>query len=281
LKEEYFDAPNLKVLGLTGGSSITALEVLMGRERLPKIVLIEMNILERGEDPALVQRFTDGANASTLPRPIKSAVAFYERWLHAPPDRRQAGAMVAALPKLLILLGERGGTRTLDPMIKSHGYVEGAGLSLHGAACGQGNRRPNRGVGLQLGQRDDIRQRIGLRWQFLGCFLKPLLSHKPGSRQRKRQRRQLSRTDRRLDHRGRAMRVCCRRLCQTALGRFAGADRTHFDARMADSRTISQLEAEGYPWIGCECCKGTVWVPFRMLRERIPMLSAMTLDQFR
>ena len=25
---------------------------------------------------------------------------------------------------------------------------------------------------------------------------------------------------------------------------------------MADNRTISQLEAEGYPWIGCECCKG-------------------------
>jgi hypothetical protein len=35
---------------------------------------------------------------------------------------------------------------------------------------------------------------------------------------------------------------------------------------MADNRTISQLEAEGYPWIGCECCKGTVWVPFKMLR---------------
>ena len=30
---------------------------------------------------------------------------------------------------------------------------------------------------------------------------------------------------------------------------------------------------------GCECCKGTVWVPFKMLRERLPMLSAMTLDQ--
>jgi hypothetical protein len=97
LKEEYFDAPNLRVLGLAGGSSITALEVLIGRERLPKIVLIEMNVLERGEDPGLVQRFTDGSNASTLPRPIKSAVAFYERWLHAPPDRRQAGAMVTAL----------------------------------------------------------------------------------------------------------------------------------------------------------------------------------------
>ena len=55
--------------------------------------------------------------------------------------------------------------------------------------------------------------------------------------------------------------------------------RPRFNARMADNRTISQLEAEGYPWIGCECCKGTVWVPFKMLRERIQMLSAMTLDQ--
>lgn len=97
LKEEYFDAPNLKVLGLAGGSPITALKVLMGRERLPKIVLIEMNVLERSEDPALVQRFTGSANASTLPHPIRSALAFYERWLHAPPDRRQAGAMVAAM----------------------------------------------------------------------------------------------------------------------------------------------------------------------------------------
>jgi hypothetical protein len=45
--------------------------------------------------------------------------------------------------------------------------------------------------------------------------------------------------------------------------------RPRFNAQMADNRTISQLEAEGYPWIGCECCKGTVWVPFRVLRQRI------------
>jgi hypothetical protein len=48
---------------------------------------------------------------------------------------------------------------------------------------------------------------------------------------------------------------------------------------MADNRTISQLEGEGYSWIGCDCCKGTVWVPFRMIRERIPLLSALTLDE--
>ena len=47
---------------------------------------------------------------------------------------------------------------------------------------------------------------------------------------------------------------------------------------MTDTRTISQLEAEGYPWIGCECCKGTVWVPFNMIREKIPALSSWSLD---
>ena len=47
---------------------------------------------------------------------------------------------------------------------------------------------------------------------------------------------------------------------------------------MADDRTISQLEAERYDWIGCECCKGTVSVR-GILREQIPMLSAMTLDE--
>jgi hypothetical protein len=31
---------------------------------------------------------------------------------------------------------------------------------------------------------------------------------------------------------------------------------------MADTRTISQLEAEGYPWSGCGVLQGhTVWVP--------------------
>ncbi len=40
--------------------------------------------------------------------------------------------------------------------------------------------------------------------------------------------------------------------------------RSRFDAGMTDKRTISQLETEGYRWIGCECCKGTVWVPFKM-----------------
>ena len=60
---------------------------------------------------------------------------------------------------------------------------------------------------------------------------------------------------------------------------IASRARSRFDAGMTDTRTISQLEAEGYPWIGCECCKGTVWVPFKMIRQKIPGLSAWTLDE--
>jgi len=35
----------------------------------------------------------------------------------------------------------------------------------------------------------------------------------------------------------------------------------------------------GHPWIGCECCKGTVWMPFKIIRQKIPGLSAWTLDE--
>lgn len=48
---------------------------------------------------------------------------------------------------------------------------------------------------------------------------------------------------------------------------------------MADSRTVAQLEAEDYHHICCECCKGCVWVPFRMIRSRIRNLDTMTLDE--
>jgi hypothetical protein len=96
LNEAYFDTPDVKVLGLAGGSAITALEVAMARDALPKIVLIEMNVLERGEDSGLVNKFTRGS-APAWPHPIRSAIAFYERWHHPPPDRSQEKTAAIAL----------------------------------------------------------------------------------------------------------------------------------------------------------------------------------------
>lgn len=48
---------------------------------------------------------------------------------------------------------------------------------------------------------------------------------------------------------------------------------------MTDSRTVAQLEADGFHHIAGECCKGTVWLPFRLLRAKRPDLDAMTVDQ--
>jgi len=46
-------------------------------------------------------------------------------------------------------------------------------------------------------------------------------------------------------------------------------------------RTITELEAARYDWIAAECCRGTVMVPFKLIRPRHPRwnLAAMTLDQ--
>ena len=96
LEEEYFDTPDLKVLGLSGGSPITALEIALARDNLPKTILVELNVLTRGEDRALAQRFS-GDGTPSFPRPIRSAIAFYERWRHPPPDRSDARLVAAAL----------------------------------------------------------------------------------------------------------------------------------------------------------------------------------------
>jgi hypothetical protein len=44
---------------------------------------------------------------------------------------------------------------------------------------------------------------------------------------------------------------------------------------IALTRRTAPIIARVIPGSG-PSCKGTVWVPFRMLRDRIPMLSAMT-----
>lgn len=54
---------------------------------------------------------------------------------------------------------------------------------------------------------------------------------------------------------------------------------------MPDTRTISQLEAEGYTAVLCTCrnpsCRNCVGFPFDMIRSKRPrlMLSAMTIEE--
>lgn len=91
LKEEYFATPRMRTLELTGGSPITGLEIVVMQPRLPRLVLVETNLLSRAANTALVERFArDGKAEPMFLRPIRAAVAAYESWLHAPPGHADA-----------------------------------------------------------------------------------------------------------------------------------------------------------------------------------------------
>jgi hypothetical protein len=85
LKEEYFATPRLRNLALAGGSPVTGLEIVANQPRLPRIVLVEANVLSRPTDTALVERYLRSVDAGPVFfRPIRTAVAAYENWLHGP-----------------------------------------------------------------------------------------------------------------------------------------------------------------------------------------------------
>src|SRR6185436_14293796 len=93
LKEEYFATTNLRNLALAGGSPVTGLEIVANQPRLPRIVLVETNVLSRATDEVLVDRYSRKRNAEPLfLRPVRVVVASYESWLHAPVTQAQASS---------------------------------------------------------------------------------------------------------------------------------------------------------------------------------------------
>jgi hypothetical protein len=98
LKEEYFATPGLRNLGLAGGSPVTGLEIVANQPHLPRIVLVEANVLSRPADAALVERYSRPENAGSLFfRPIRTAVATYENWNHAPLSHAQVSAALSQM----------------------------------------------------------------------------------------------------------------------------------------------------------------------------------------
>lgn len=93
LKEEYFSQPGVRNLALAGGSPVTSLAIVAKQKSLPKIVLIETNVLTRPPDDALIAKFSGGARTEALLlRPVRTAVAAYETWNHARPNAADARA---------------------------------------------------------------------------------------------------------------------------------------------------------------------------------------------
>jgi hypothetical protein len=98
LKEEYFATPGLRNLALAGGSPVTGLEIVSSQSRLPRVILVEVNVLSRPADTALVEKYSRSGNAEPLLfRPIRTAVAAYENWLHAPINHAQAAPALSGI----------------------------------------------------------------------------------------------------------------------------------------------------------------------------------------
>jgi len=100
LREEYFVTPGVFNLTVTGGSPLTGLEIIAGRPRLPAVILVEANMLSRPADADLVERYTKaGRSRPWFLRPVRWAVASYERWNHGPESQARVAASLDALVK--------------------------------------------------------------------------------------------------------------------------------------------------------------------------------------
>lgn len=100
LKENYFARARLRNLALAGGSPLTGLEIVMNQPRLPRLVLVEANVLSRSTDTALVEKYSRSGNTDPMFfRPIRTAVAAYENWLHAPLSHTQVSLALSRLLK--------------------------------------------------------------------------------------------------------------------------------------------------------------------------------------
>jgi hypothetical protein len=90
LKEEYFATPKVRNLALAGGSPVTGLEIVANQPRLPRIILVEANVLSRATDTALVEKYSRRDSIEPLFfRPVRTAVAAYENRLHVPLSHMQ------------------------------------------------------------------------------------------------------------------------------------------------------------------------------------------------
>jgi hypothetical protein len=99
LREEFFAEHDLRNLAIGGGSALSGLAIIASYPKLPALILIETNVLSRGINPELVQKYAyDFAGARTaFARPVRLAAAYYQGWLSRPRSDAQERARIAAL----------------------------------------------------------------------------------------------------------------------------------------------------------------------------------------
>ncbi len=80
LKQEYFQHTDIENVSLPGGSALTGLEIIESSTKpRPQVVVIETNILSRGADDVLVERYRESIVRSETLRPVRTLAAIFEK----------------------------------------------------------------------------------------------------------------------------------------------------------------------------------------------------------
>jgi hypothetical protein len=79
LKEQFFERGNVRNVALPGGSPLTGLAVIEASPALrSRVIVVETNILTRGIDDRLFQRFKHARRRDDTFRPLRSLAAYYQ-----------------------------------------------------------------------------------------------------------------------------------------------------------------------------------------------------------
>jgi hypothetical protein len=79
LKEQFFEHGGIRNAAITGGSPLTGLALIDASPSLrPRVIAVETNVLNRGIDDRLFQKFKDARRPDDTLRPLRSLAAYYQ-----------------------------------------------------------------------------------------------------------------------------------------------------------------------------------------------------------
>jgi hypothetical protein len=79
LKEQFFERGNVRNAALPGGSPLTGLAIIDASPALrPPVIAVETNVLNRGIDKDLFQKFRNARRRDDMLRPLRTLAAYYQ-----------------------------------------------------------------------------------------------------------------------------------------------------------------------------------------------------------
>ena len=143
LFEGYFLQSRPRNIAIGGGSALTGLAIIASYQKLPRLILVETNILSRPVDEALVEQF--GKN-DTEPyqwfRPVRAIISYVYYWIKYKSEAENVDQLPRARPadyditaSVAASLEEYSSTRQDDAMVRNAETLKRLVANLEGRGC--------------------------------------------------------------------------------------------------------------------------------------------------